>query len=69
MPVNYLVRLSQRENNTRSYLQQNSSPGLHYSLPRAFSPPPGGWWVVPSLIASQPARCHNYILALDWIPQ
>ena len=64
MPVNYLVRLSQRENNWRSYLQQNCSPGLEFSVPRAICAPPGGWWVVPCLIhpASQPARCHNYIL-------
>ena len=52
MPVNYLVRLSQRENNWRSYLQQNCSPGLSSRCPGRSGDRPegGGWWVVPGLI-------------------
>ena len=45
MPVNYLVRLSQRENNWRSYLQQNCSPGQSSQCPgRSSDRPEGGGW-------------------------
>ena len=62
MPVNYLVRLSQRENNWRSYLQQNCSPGQSSQCPgRSSDRPEGGGWCQSA--SQSAARCHNYILA------
>ena len=66
MPANYPVRLSQRENNWRSYLQQNCSPGLNYSQPRAFCASPGGWWEVGGAVtdtsSQQPASQSGVII-------
>ena len=67
MPVNYLVRLSQRENNWRSYLQQNCSPGQSSHCPgRSSDRPEGGGWCQSA--SSQSASQPGVIITSSHIP-